>query len=224
MHSFRYLAVLAAAAGLTWGVFVMVPSPAPAQQDAEAGNVKLADTQADADAKPHGSTDHPSKSNPLSVDPDLAIWTGIVFLLMLAFLTKFAWKPIAHGLEQRERSISDKIDEANQNFAKASEQLKIYEQKLATAADEARQMIDTARKDAEAVGERIRNEAQEQARRERDRAIADIQAAKSAAIQEVAQQGASLAVSLAGQIVKREVKSQDHARLINESLQNLARN
>ena len=41
--------------------------------------------------------------NPLEFKTDLALWTAVVFLLLLAVLWKFAWGPLAEGLDKRER-------------------------------------------------------------------------------------------------------------------------
>src|SRR5690242_19699741 len=47
--------------------------------------------------------------NPLAVDPDLAIFTVVIFLLLLAILGKFAWPQITAAMEERERKIADNI-------------------------------------------------------------------------------------------------------------------
>ena len=44
--------------------------------------------------------------------PDVAIWTLVVFLLLLFILGRFAWKPMLEGLRKREQSIHDAISEA----------------------------------------------------------------------------------------------------------------
>ena len=41
-------------------------------------------------------------ANPLKFDVDLGLWTLVVFLGLLAILTKFAWRPIIDGLDARE--------------------------------------------------------------------------------------------------------------------------
>ena len=167
----------------------------------------------------HGAHAHdPNATNPLVVDPDLAIATGIVFVLLFVVLSKFAWGPIVEALDNREQSVANKIDEANKNFAKAQEQLALYEKKIAAAAEESRVMLDTARKDAEAVAAKVRAEAEEDAKRQRERALADIEAAKNAALRDISEKSADIAVSLAGKIVRREVKSADHAELIRGAL------
>ena len=53
--------------------------------------------------------------NPLEFRTDLAIWTGIVFLVLLLVLWKFAWGPIASGLDQREQAVADQIAAAEKS-------------------------------------------------------------------------------------------------------------
>jgi len=135
--------------------------------------------------------------NALDFKVDLAIYTLIVFGLLLFVLGAFAWKPIMKGLEKRERSIGDDIDSA----AKAKEEAEA-----------------NARQYAVKAKERILAEANEEAVRTRDRAMADIEAAKSAAVQELAESSANSAVDLAGSIVGRSLEKADHSKLIEESL------
>jgi F-type H+-transporting ATPase subunit b len=150
---------------------------------------------------------------------DLGIATFIVFLLLLAILAKFAWGPIAAGLDKREETIARQIAEAKQAAATASKQLQEYERKLAAATEEARSIVTQARTDAASAKESLLAEAQAAATRERERAVADIAAAKNEALREIADLSVNTAVSLAGKIIRREVKPEDHDRLIADSLQ-----
>ena len=49
------------------------------------------------------------KPNPLAFDPDLAVFSAVVFLLLYWLLGKFAWPTIAAALDERERKIADNI-------------------------------------------------------------------------------------------------------------------
>lgn len=158
------------------------------------------------------------KPNALSFPVDLGLFTLIVFLGLLAVLTKFAWKPIMEGLDAREKSISDSIESAAKAKEEAESNLKQYQEKLAGAHDEAAAVLAEARQDAVSAKDRILAEANEEAVRTRDRAMADIEAAKSAAVQELAESSANSAVELAGSIVGRSLQKDDHAKLIEESL------
>lgn len=163
----------------------------------------------------------PALEDPSEFRSDLAVWTFVVFLGLLAVLAKFAWRPVMEGLDKRERSIARMIDEARESADKAAEQLRHYEAKLAAAGAEARELLAKAQREAEAAKERIVAEAQQLADRERERAVAEIQNAKNTALQEIIQKSADLAVLLAGRIVRRELTQEDHARLIREALDQL---
>jgi F-type H+-transporting ATPase subunit b len=149
---------------------------------------------------------------------DLAIATFVIFLGLLAILTKFAWGPISTALERREETIARQIEEAKMAADKAAQQLKEYEARLAAATDEARQIVAGARKDAELAKDRIVAEARDAAQKERERAVADITVAKNQALDEIAQKSVQTAVSLAGNIIRREVKPQEHEALIGEAI------
>jgi F-type H+-transporting ATPase subunit b len=149
---------------------------------------------------------------------DLAIATFVVFILLLVILTKFAWGPISRALDQREETISRQIEEARLAAEKATHQLKEYEARLAAATDEARQIVAQSRKDAETAKEKIMVEARELASKERERAVAEITSAKNQALAEIAQKSVDTAVTLAGKIIRREVKPQDHEALIGDAL------
>ncbi len=168
-----------------------------------------------------GESDTATAVNPLTIDPDLAIFTALIFIVLLLFLSKFAWRPLMEGLDRREKSITDRIEEAKRGAEQAAEKLAQYEAKLAEAGAEAEKILVQARRDAAAATEKLLAEAREEADRERRRALGDIEAAKNQAIQEIAQRSADLAFSLARKVIHRELKPEDHAALIREALDQL---
>ena len=159
---------------------------------------------------------------PLQVSVDLLIFTLIIFLALLFVLYRFAWTPIAEGLDKREKGISDQIDAANHANDKAQATLAQYEAKLAAAADEANRVLAEAKQEAIGVKDRIVAEANEEAERQRQRAIADIEAAKNQAIRDLAQRSVDSAVALAGNLIQRELDAGTHSQLIQKSLDQFA--
>ncbi|MDP7015063.1 MAG: F0F1 ATP synthase subunit B [Pirellulaceae bacterium] len=149
---------------------------------------------------------------------DLAIFTLVVFLLLLAVLMKFAWGPIVAGLGKREEGIANNIRRAEENAAKSAALLTEHEAKLAATAEEGRVMIEKAKADAERAGAKIVADAEAAAERERQRALNDIEAAKNTALSEVAERGVDVAVGLAGQLVQKELRAADHEGLIRDAL------
>jgi F-type H+-transporting ATPase subunit b len=156
--------------------------------------------------------------DPLVFDPDLAIWTLVVFFVLLVVLKRFAWGPILQSLEGREQGIANHIAEAERIHQEAKALLAQYEQKLATAASEVREMMEEARRDAEHARQTILAEAKAGAEAEQARALHDIESATDAALESLSERSAQLAVELAGKILKFKLTSDDHARLVQEAL------
>lgn len=157
-------------------------------------------------------------ASPADLRFDMSIYSFIVFLILLAVLYKFAWGPIATALERREETIARQIEEARLASEKGAHLLREYEARLAAATDEARQIVAASRKDAELAKDRIVAEAREAAEKERERAVSEINVAKNQALDEIAQKSVQTAVSLAGQLIRREVRPQEHEALIGDAL------
>jgi len=149
---------------------------------------------------------------------DMAIYSFVVFLVLMTVLYKFAWGPIAQALDQREQTIARQIEEARLASEKAALQLKEYEARLAAATEEARGIVAGARKDAEVAKDKIMAEARDLAQRERERAVADIHIAKNQALDQIAQKTVQTAISLASSLVRREVRPQEHEAIIGDAI------
>ena len=63
----------------------------------------------------------------VEVRTDLAIWSFVVFLVLLAILTKFAWGPIVAGLAKREQGIEENIAAAKRANEEAKKVLADYD-------------------------------------------------------------------------------------------------
>ncbi len=153
---------------------------------------------------------------------DLAIWSFVVFLLLLLILSKFAWKPIVAGLEKREQGIEDNIAAAKRANEDAKKLLADYDKRLAGAADQVRLMLDQARRDAEQTKLDIVAEAKSAAQLEQQRVVREVRIATDAALKELSEKSTQLAIELAGKIVKRQLTPEDHARLAQEALAQFA--
>ena len=102
-------------------------------------------------------------NNPLvQPDPGLFIWTIVTFLVLLALLTKFAWRPLLQALETRQQAIKKSLEDAD----RARQELERLQQESA-------QIIRQARLDGEAIiaqsrsdADRLRSELTQKARDE----------------------------------------------------------
>ena len=205
-----------------FGLTVALASDAAPEPDAGADPhaSQSSDAAGHEPAGSHGSGK--VDTNPLEFKKDVALWTGVVFLILMAILWKFAWGPIREGLQRREDGIANQISEAEASNRKAKELLDQYEEKLAASKGEVREILEQGRRDAEKTGRDMIEQARDAAAAEQRRALQQIDAATSAALKELAEQGADLAVSLAGKIVRAELKPSDHAKLIRRTMADFA--
>lgn len=149
---------------------------------------------------------------------DIALYTAVVFILLLVGLYFLAWGPIMEGLAKREANINSLIANAEKSSADAASKLREYELKLEVAAQEAQNMLAQARKDAEVAGQKIISEAQAEATRQKQQALADIDSAKRVALSELSSKSTELAFTLAKRIVGRELRTEDHQQLVADVL------
>jgi len=160
--------------------------------------------------------------NPLGFDPDLAICTLVVFGLLLFLLNKFAWPAISSALVEREERIGNNIADAEAKHEEAKLMLAQHEAKLASAADEVRELLEEARRDAEHTKAQIIAEAKQAADQERDRAVRDVERAADSALKQLAESSANMAVDLAGKVIQQNITSEQQAQLVRDALSSLA--
>jgi len=152
--------------------------------------------------------------DPLAWQTDLAIWTAIVFILLIAVLWKFAFGPIIEALDKREKDEIEKraaTEKANEDAQKTLEE---YRQKLAESGEETRRIREKAKEDAEKQAANIVAEARKAIADERERASKEIRAAEDVALNELATKSAELATTLAGKIIQQKLDSSEHAKLV----------
>lgn len=195
------------------GALVLLPALAFAA-DPHEGDVHAADAAHAVD----GAHETPSL---FSVEPGLLIWTIITFLVVLVVLRITAWGPLMKALAERESRIAGAIAEADRIKSEAEELLARHETLIHQAKDEARGILDEARKDGLAVQEEIRRKAQEEAQDFKDRARREIELAKDGAIQEIWNEAAGLSTELATRILGRALNQDDQDRLVRELIEEM---
>jgi F-type H+-transporting ATPase subunit b len=193
-----------------------------AQTAKDAEHKAEAAAEAAMEDSPHGGSGDHAQPNPLAVDPDLAIWTGLIFILLFAVLRTFAWPQISAALEERERKIADNIAAAEAQNEAAKRLFAEHEAKLAAAAGEVREMLDEARRDADSLRKRIEAEGHQSAKDELDRAVREIGRARDAAVQDLAVTSANVAIDLARNVVKTEISADRQQQIVREALSKLS--
>lgn len=138
------------------------------------------------------------------ITPDLGLlfWTGLVFVLLLFLLTKFAWKPILNMVNKREKDIEEALDLAK----KTRVEMAALQSQNESLLKETKAERDAIIKDAREVAARMVEDAKGTAKTEAEKMIegarAAIQSEKHAALSEVKTQVAELALEIAERVVK----------------------
>ena len=147
-------------------------------------------------------------NNPL-VTPELGliIWSTIVFCILFFLLAKFAWRPILKAVKDREASIENALNAAEQ----AKKEMQDLSANNEVLLNQARAERDEMLKDARAVKDKMISDAKVTANAEAERIIASakeaIQHEKLAAITELKNQVATLSIEIAEKILKQELST-----------------
>lgn len=145
-------------------------------------------------------------------------WGGLVFLILLFLLTKFAWKPILKAVHDREKAIEESISLADSTRAEMK-QLQAQNESLLR---EARVERDIMIKEAAETAKKLIQESKEAAKQQYDKIVAEaqqvIKAEKAAAIADLKTQVASLSLEIAEKVIKGELASNDKQKALADKL------
>jgi F-type H+-transporting ATPase subunit b len=166
-------------------------------------------------------TAEPGGASPFAGDVGTALWTVVIFGVVLVILGKYAWGPILQGLQDRERFVRESLEAANAKREEAEARLQEYLDKLNGAKAEAQALLDEGRRDAEATRRRIVDEAREESEKIAARSRREIQIATETALKDLYSTSARLATDIAARVIGRELTPADHRRLIAESIEEL---
>ena len=162
-------------------------------------------------------------NNPFAGDIGNALWTLVVFAAVIAVLGKFAWGPILSNLQAREDFIRTSLEQAKRDREEAEARLKEYESRLAQARAEASAIVDEGRRDGEVLKRRIEEDARKEAEAIVARGKREIEIATETAVKDIYRLSARLSTEIAGKVIGREIRPEDHERLIAQSIAELGR-
>lgn len=138
-------------------------------------------------------------------NPGTIFWMLIIFGIVLFVLRKFAWKPILNALKEREESIANALNSAEEAKREVAG-LKAGNDKIIAEARHEKNLI---LKEAKEIKDKIIAEAKEKAMQETSKSIElaqrQIQAEKNAAINDIKKQVAELSVMIAEKVIKKEL-------------------
>ena len=138
------------------------------------------------------------------------------FILFIWFTVKFVWPPLLRAIETRQKTIADGLAEAERGRSSLADAQKQTEAILRDARARAQELVAVAEKTASQRVEESKSQAKTEGERLLAAAKAQIEQEVQSAKQQLREQVATLAVSGAEKILRREVDAKAHAEMLNQ--------
>jgi F-type H+-transporting ATPase subunit b len=149
------------------------------------------------------------------------VWINMAFIIFV--LSWLLYKPLLNFLENRRERIKNEIESAAENFRKSEEAKATYDAKLSGITQERDEILDTAKKTAQAREAEIIAAAKSEAGLIMERARRDIEQEREKAKDEIHRQIVQVSALMAERLMGRQLEADDAARelLLNQAIQEL---
>jgi F-type H+-transporting ATPase subunit b len=221
--------MLLAAVLLAAGAVLFVPSVASAQEQPTEStessghlpeaNVECIEILENSNSKIDDCQKAPS---PILPAKNELIWGTISFVVLFVLLWKFAWPGLKKALETRTERIRDDLNAADGAKTEAEHVLEEYRAQLSDARNESARIIEEARQQADALRRDQEQRLQTELTAMRERASADVDAAKTQAIADLRREVSSLAIGAAEVVVQRNLDRPTQEQLIENYINQVA--
>lgn len=153
--------------------------------------------------------------------PGWEAWKFLNLFLFIGVLVYFLRRPLSESLVARREAIRRDLMRAQEERNAAQAKLEEVEERLARLNSEMETVRAQAQREAAAERERIERATEEEMRKLREQAQREIESAGKIARQELRRQAAEESVRLAEEMIRRDMRPEDDARLIGEYVEEL---
>jgi len=142
----------------------------------------------------------------------------ILFFLLRAIL----FKPVSKFMASRTKRVQDSIEQAQNEKEEATKLLVEYEKKLKNAESESRDILKTARENAERQTELIIAEGRREAQDAVNTALKQIEMERQAALAKFKLEAAALVMAVSAKLAAKDFSGDDNRRYVNMLLDELS--
>jgi F-type H+-transporting ATPase subunit b len=153
--------------------------------------------------------------------PGFELWKFGNLLLFVGVMVFLLRKPISEAMRSRREGIRRDLMRAQEERNAALAKLEEVQARLSKLDAEVASVREQSQKDAQAEQERIALSTEEDARKLREQAVREIESAGKAARQDLRSFAAEQSVRLAEEMIRRDIRPEDDARLVNMSIEEL---
>lgn len=173
-----------------------------------------------ATTEAHGGAEH-HEATLLGLGPEGWVYVGLTIFLLLAIFVAKAPKRITDALDERIAETKRTLDEAKALRAEAEVLLADARAKAAASAGDAQSIVSHAEAEAKHLLEDAKVKAAELTARRQKMAEDKIGAAERAAVDEVRARAATLAASVAAEVLRQSHDAKADAALVDTAINNL---
>lgn len=159
----------------------------------------------------------PMKGEEIAEQAPLAIWSFVVFAVLLGLATKFGWKPVVQAMHDREHHLAACLHDTEKARNEAEGLLRQYKVEMASASEKIKSLLDEARRDAHTTAEALVAKAQQESEALKERAQRDINQARDEALTDIWSKASELSVQVAAKVLQKNLTEDDHKRLLDLS-------
>jgi F-type H+-transporting ATPase subunit b len=142
----------------------------------------------------------------------------ILFFLLRAIL----FKPVSKFMAERAKRVQDSIEQAQNEKEEAAKLLVEYESKLKNAESETRDILKTARENAERQAELIIAEGRREAQETVNMALRQIEMERQAALAKFKLEATALVMAVSAKLAAKDFSGDDNRRYVNMLLDGLS--
>jgi F-type H+-transporting ATPase subunit b len=161
------------------------------------------------------------------VTPDIGLlfWMFVTFGIVFFILAKYAWKPILKSLREREDTIADALNKAEEAKRQMSNLKSENEKLLAQARTEREAILREAKEMKDSIIAQAKTSADIEGKRMIAAAKENINREKSAAINDLKNQVAAYSIEIAEKLVRKKMESdKEQDELVRKSIDNFQLN
>lgn len=140
------------------------------------------------------------------------------FLILIALLWRFAYRPILNALDARSERVRASMAQADRIERQLAETEQRNEQILTEARREAQQIVVNARELGDKQIAQARDAARDEAQKQLQISLAQLRAEEQRAKNELRQEYADLVIRAASRVVRQELDPRKHLTLIDQTL------
>jgi F-type H+-transporting ATPase subunit b len=140
------------------------------------------------------------------------------FLILLGLMTRFLYKPFVKYLDERAANIKKMLTNARESEERSRAYAEQTHQALEMAKTEALKMKEEAKRLSDMERRKVIEESKKEAHFLIEEAKKQIDKERDMALKEIKSEIADISIDIARKILGREIKPEDHKRIIEESI------